>query len=98
MLTLLTMVTTFFYAFFYTWTYNHTQRVLLCTLLRGSFNAAIELLPAPLEVLQRGTYVALLVVQGVSLLVAVVVLAAATGGRLGYDAAPGRTSTYTLEG
>ena len=41
---------------------------------------------------------ALLVVQGVSLLVAVVVLAATTGGRLGYDAAMGLTPTYTLEG
>jgi len=93
LLALLTMLT----IFFYTWVYNHTQSVLLCTLLHGSFNAAIGLLPASLEVLQRGTYVALLVVQGVSLLVAVAVLAAATGGRLGYDAAPGRTSTYTLE-
>jgi hypothetical protein len=55
------MVTNFFYVFFYAWAYNLTQSVLLCTLLRGSFNAAIELLPAPLEVLQRGTYVALLV-------------------------------------
>jgi membrane protease YdiL (CAAX protease family) len=98
LLALLTMVTIFSYAFFYTWLYNSTRSVLLCMLLHGSFNAAIGLLPASLEVLQRGTYVALLVVQGVSLLLAVVVLVVATGGRLGYAAARGRTSTHTLEG
>ncbi len=64
LLALLTMVTIFFYAFFYTLVYNRTQSVLLCMLLHGSFNAAIGLLPASFEVLQRGTYVALLAVQG----------------------------------
>jgi membrane protease YdiL (CAAX protease family) len=93
LLALLTMLTIFLYAFFYTWVYNRTQSVLLCMLLHGSFNAAIGLLPASLEVLQRGTYVALLVVQGVTLLIAMVVLAVATGGRLGYAAASGRTRT-----
>jgi uncharacterized membrane protein YiaA len=66
-------------------------------LLHGSFNTAIGLLPASLEVLQRGTYVALLVVQGVSLLLTVIGLVA-TGGRLGYAVAPGHTPTDTLEG
>ena len=97
MLALLTMLTIFFYAFFYTWVYNRTQSVLLCMLLHGSFNAAIELLPASFEVLQGGTYVALLVVQVATLLLAVAVLAVATGGRLGY-AAPWRTPTDRLEG
>jgi len=92
-LALLTMVTIFFYAFFYTLVYNRTHSVLLCILLHGSFNAAIGLLPASLEVLQRGTYVALLAVQGVTLLLAVAVLVVATGGKLGYDAASGRTHT-----
>lgn len=87
LLALLTMLTIFFYAFFYTWVYNRTRSVLLCMLLHGSFNAAIGLLPASLEVLQRGTYVALLVVQVATLLLAVIVLVAATGGRLGYAAA-----------
>jgi membrane protease YdiL (CAAX protease family) len=90
LLALLTMLTIFFYAFFYTWVYNRTQSVLLCMLLHGSFNAAIGLLPASLEVLQRGTYVALLVIQGVSLLFAVAVLVVGTSGRLGYTAAPER--------
>ena len=87
------MLTIFFYAFFYTRVYNHTQSVLLCMLLHGSFNAAIGLLPASLEVLQRGTYVALLVVQGVSLLLAVTVLVVATSGRLGYAAASEHATT-----
>ena len=93
LLALLTMVTIFFYAFFYTLVYNRTQSVLLCMLLHGSFNAAIGLLPASFEVLQRGTYVALLAVQGVTLLLAVAVLVLATGGKLGYDAASGRIHT-----
>jgi uncharacterized protein len=93
LLALLTMVTIFFYAFFYTWVYNRTQSVLLCMLLHGSFNAAIGLLPASLEVLQRGTYVALLIVQGVSLLLAVAVLVVTTHGRLGYTAASGQITT-----
>jgi uncharacterized protein len=84
--------------FFYTWVYNRTQSVLLCMLLHGSFNAAIGLLPASFEVLQGGTYVALLVVQVATLLLAVAVLAVATGGRLGYAAAPWRTPTDRLEG
>lgn len=86
LLALLTMLTIFFYAFFYTWLYNRTQSVLLCMLLHGGFNAAIGLLPASLEVLQRGTYVALLGVQVVTLLIAVALLVVATGGRLGYGA------------
>jgi membrane protease YdiL (CAAX protease family) len=94
---LLALLTIFFYAFFYTWVYNRTQSVLLCMLLHGSFNAAIGLLPASLAVLQEGTYVALLVVQVVTLLMAVAVLAVATGGRLGYDAVPGRDHTAPLE-
>jgi membrane protease YdiL (CAAX protease family) len=93
LLALLTMVTIFFYAFFYTLVYNRTQSVLLCMLLHGSFNAAMGLLPASFEVLQRGTYVALLAVQGVTLLLAVAVLVLATGGKLGYDAASGRIHT-----
>ena len=88
LLALLTMITIFFYAFFYTWVYNRTQSVLLCMLLHGSFNAAIGLLPASLEVLQRGTYVALLGVQVVTLVLAVAVLIVATRGRLGQISAP----------
>jgi membrane protease YdiL (CAAX protease family) len=95
LLALLTMLTIFCYAFFYTWVYNRTGSVLLCMLLHGSFNAAIGLLPASFEVLQRGTYVALLAVQGATLLLAVGVLAVATGGRLGY--ALWRTPTDRLE-
>jgi membrane protease YdiL (CAAX protease family) len=98
LLALLTMLTIFFYAFFYTWVYNRTQSVLLCMLLHGSFNAAIGLLPASLEVLQKGTYVALLIVQVVTLLLAVIVLVVATGGSLGYAAALQRTPADTLEG
>jgi uncharacterized protein len=79
--------------FFYTWVYNRTRSVLLCMLLHGSFNAAIGLLPASLEVLQRGTYVALLAVQGVTLLLAVAILVVATGGKLGYAATSGSTRT-----
>ena len=98
LLALLTMLTIFFYAFFYTWVYNRTQSVLLCMLLHGSFNAAIGLLPASLEILQRGTYVALLIIQGVTLLIAVAVLIVGTGGRLGYAAGPGHTPTDTPVG
>ena len=97
LLAVLTMLTIFFYAFFYTWVYNRTRSVLLCMLLHGSFNAAIGLLPATLEVLQRGTYVALLAVQGVTLLLGVVVFVVATGGRLGYATVPGPNRTDTLE-
>ena len=92
LLDLLTMLTIFFYAFFYTWVYNATRIVLLCMLLHGSFNAAVGLLPASFEALQRGTYVALLVVQDITLLVAVAILVVATGGRLGYAAASRRIS------
>jgi uncharacterized protein len=84
LLAILTMITIFFYAFFYTWVYNRTQSVLLCMLLHGSFNAAIGLLPASFEILQRGTYMTLLVVQVVTLLLAVAVLVVATRGRLGF--------------
>ena len=98
LLAFLTMLTIFFYAFFYTWVYNRTQSVLLCMLLHGSFNAAIGLLPASLEVLQKGTYVVLLVVQVVTLLLAVAALAVATGGRLGYAAALRNAPTDRLEG
>jgi len=90
LLALLTMLTIFFYAFFYTWVYNATRSVLLCMLLHGSFNAAIGLLPASFEVLQRGTYMALLVVQNVTLLGAVAILIVASRGLLAYDAAPER--------
>src|SRR5215207_1060653 len=95
LLALLTMLTIFFYAFFYTWVYNTTRSVLLCMLLHGSFNAAIGLLPASFEALQRGTYVALLVVQNVSLLAAVAILIVATRGLLAYDAAPERSTDGT---
>jgi membrane protease YdiL (CAAX protease family) len=97
LLALLTMLTIFCYAFFYTWVYNRTQSVLLCVLLHGSFNAAIGLLPASLAALQRGTYVALLVVQVLTLLLAVDILAVATGGRLGHAAVTGRDHTDAPE-
>jgi membrane protease YdiL (CAAX protease family) len=84
LLALLTLLGITLYAFFYTWVYNATRSVLLCMLLHGGFNAAAgTLFPAPFELLQRETYVALLLVQDFTLLVAVVSLVALTRGRLG---------------
>jgi uncharacterized protein len=91
LLALLTLVGIALMAFFYTWVYNATQSVLLCMLLHGSFNTATGNFPAPLEVLQRGVYVKLLLVQDITLLVAVAILVVATGGRFGYAAASRRT-------
>ncbi len=87
LLALLTLVGIVFMAFFYTWVYNNTRSVLLCMLLHGSFNTATGAFPAPFEVLQREVYVTLLVVQNVTLLVALAILIGATRGRLAYDAA-----------
>jgi membrane protease YdiL (CAAX protease family) len=70
-------------AFFYTWVYNRTQSILLCMVLHGAFNTATGLIPASFEVLQKEVYVTLLVVQDVTLLVAVAALIVATRGRLG---------------
>ena len=85
-------------AFFYPWVYNSTQSVLLCMLPHGgTFNAAMRVLPASLAVLQREIYVALLAAQVVTPLLAVAILALATGGGLGYAAALGRNDTDTLE-
>jgi uncharacterized protein len=92
LLALLTLVGIALMAFFYTWVYNATQSVLLCMLLHGSFNTATGFVPAPFEVLQRGGYVTLLVVQDVTLLVAVAVLVVATGGRLAYNASIARAA------
>ena len=64
-------------------------------LLHGSFNAAIGLLPASFEALQRGTYLALLLVQNVILLAAVAILIVATRGQLAYDALPERSTAGT---
>lgn len=91
LLAVLTLVGIALMAFLYTWVYNATQSVLLCMLLHGSFNTATGNFPAPLEVLQKGVYVKLLLVQDTFLLFAVLVLVVATGGRLGYVAASGRT-------
>jgi membrane protease YdiL (CAAX protease family) len=91
LLAFLTIVGIALMAFFYTWVYNATQNVLLCMLLHGSFNTATGNFPAPLEVLQRGVYVKLLLVQDATLLVVVAVLIVATGGKLGYAAASRRT-------
>ena len=88
LLALLTLVGIVFMAFFYTWVYNGTRSVLLCMLLHGSFNTATGAFPAPFEVLQREVYATLLIVQDVTLLVALVILIGATRGRLGYEAAP----------
>jgi membrane protease YdiL (CAAX protease family) len=93
LLAFLTIVGIALMAFFYTWVYNATQSVLLCMLLHGSFNTATGNFPAPLEVLQRGVYVKLLLVQDATLLVVVAVLVVATGGKLGYAAASRRTRT-----
>lgn len=71
-------------AFFNTWIYNRTRSVLLCMILHGSFNTATMAFPASFEVLQRGTYVGLLLIQNATLLLAVAVLILATHGRLGY--------------
>ncbi|MGB3635449.1 MAG: CPBP family intramembrane glutamic endopeptidase [Rubrobacteraceae bacterium] len=83
---LLTLVGIALMAFFYTWIYNVTQSVLLVMLLHGSFNTATGAFPAPFDVLQRGVYVTLLVVQDITLLLAVVILVLATAGKLGYGA------------
>ena len=87
-LAFLTLLGIVFMAFFYTWVYNGTRSVLLCMLLHGSFNTATGAFPTPFEVLQREVYVTLLVVQDVTLRVALAILIGATRGRLGYDAAP----------
>ena len=86
LMALLTLVGIALMAFFYTWIYNATKSVLLVMLLHGSFNTATGVFPAPFEVLQRGVYVTLLVVQDITLLLAVVVLVVATAGKLGYGA------------
>jgi len=88
LLAILTVVGIALMAFFYTWVYNTTQSVLLCMLLHGSFNTTTGNFPAPLEVLQRGVYVKLLLVQDTFLLIAVAILIIATGGRLGLTPAP----------
>jgi membrane protease YdiL (CAAX protease family) len=85
---LLTMLTIALYAFFYTWLFNRTRSVLLCMILHGAFNAAIGLFPVSLDVLQRWTYVSLLCVQVATLLVCVLVVVAATHGRLGHGGEP----------
>ena len=92
LLAILTVVGIALMAFFYTWIYNATQSVLLCMILHGSFNTTTGNFPAPLEVLQRGVYVKLLLVQDLTLLLAVAILIIATGGRLGLTSAP-RTRT-----
>ena len=52
----------------------------------GCLNTATGAFQTPLEVLQREVYVTLLMVQDVTLLVAVaILLVGATRGRLGYD-------------
>ena len=84
LLAILTMLTIALYAFLRYLAHNRTRSVLLCMLLHGSFNAAIGLLPASLNVLQRGVYVSLLLVQVATLSVAVLALIAATRGTLGY--------------
>jgi len=89
LLALLTLVGIVFMAVFYTWVYNGTRSVLLCMLLHGSFNTATGAFPAPFEVLQREVYVTLLIVQDLTLLVALAILIGATRGRLGYGAALG---------
>jgi uncharacterized protein len=84
LLGVLTMIGIALMAFFYTWIYNRTRSVLLCMILHGSFNTATMAFPASFEVLQRSTYVGLLLIQNVTLLLVVVVLIFATRGRLGY--------------
>ena len=88
----LTMLTVALYAFLYTWLYNRTRSVLLCMILHGSFNAAIGLFPASLDVLQRWAYVSLLGVQAATLLAAVGALIVVTRGTLGHteEARPAR--------
>lgn len=84
LLGVLTMIGIILMAFFYTWIYNRTRSILLCMILHGSFNTATMAFPTSFEVLQRGTYVGLLLIQNVTLLLAVVVLIFATHGRLGH--------------
>src|SRR5215204_3454031 len=56
-------------------------------------NSATGNFPASLEVLQRGVYMKLLLVQDTNLLIVVAALVVASGGKLGYAAASGRTRT-----
>lgn len=80
----LTMVGIALMTFYYTWIYNLTRSVLLCMILHRSFNTATLAFLASFEVLQRGTYVRLLLIQNVTLLLVVIALILATRGRLGY--------------
>jgi membrane protease YdiL (CAAX protease family) len=83
----LTAVGIVLYAFFYTWIYNHTGSILLVMLLHGGFNTAtVHLIPFADELVFGPTYTTLLTVQVGVLLVSVIALVVATGGRLGYDA------------
>lgn len=80
----LTMVGIALTTFYYTWIYNLTRSVLLCMILHRSFNTATLAFLASFEILQRGTYVRLLLIQNVTLLLAVAVLIFVTRSRLGY--------------
>jgi len=91
LMAVLTLVGIMLMAFFYTWIYNATQSVLLVMILHGSFNTATGAFPAPFEVLQRGVYVTLLVIQDLTLLLAVTILVLLTAGSLGYGVHTGHT-------
>lgn len=72
------------HAFWYTWLYNRTGSVLLCILLHGGYNAAnARLILVPEDSLHGGDERQLLFVMTGLLVISVLLLLVATGGRLG---------------
>lgn len=71
------------HAFWYTWAMNRTGSVLLCMLLHGGYNAANGLLLLVPEAEMEDRYLTLLLVMTSALIGTVVILVAATRGRLG---------------
>ncbi|MEX2400199.1 MAG: type II CAAX endopeptidase family protein [Rhodothermales bacterium] len=73
------------YAFILTWLFNRTGSVLLAMLLHAGFNTAYELfVPLPPEAVAGTAYTTLSVTMTLTLAAVVLVLIAATRGRLGY--------------
>lgn len=74
------------YAFVLTWLFNRTGSVLLAILLHASFNTANDVfIPLPREAVEGAAYQTLSVVMTLALAATVLVLIAATRGRLGYE-------------
>ncbi len=82
---LLSLASVVGYAFVLTWLFNRTGSVLMAMLLHAGFNTANALLvPLPAEAVAGSAYQTLSVTMTLTLGVAVLLLVAATGGRLGY--------------